>query len=265
MTDTHLHTLFSPDGKSEMAEMCSAAVSAGLSAICFTEHIDLSHPEPEFASPPDYAAFLTRIEQARAQFRSIDILAGIEIGDYFPAREQTREFLFKYSLDFHLLSLHVADGYDACQPEFFMGITREQAYLKYADALLESVRNFGAYDSLAHIGYVSKFAPYPPNILAYTHSLAPEINDEILRLTVSRGTAIEINTSGYPRMGQPIPGPDIIRRFSELGGEFVTFGSDAHSHARVGADIGLAHELALACGIRFGAVFKAHKVMPYPL
>ena len=43
------------------------------------------------------------------------------------------------------------------------------------------------------------------------------------------GTALEVNSSGlrYPER-ETYPGPWVVARFRELGGERVTVGSDAH-------------------------------------
>ena len=44
LADTHTHTKFSSDSKAEPKEMLTAAMAAGLSALCFTDHMDLDFP-----------------------------------------------------------------------------------------------------------------------------------------------------------------------------------------------------------------------------
>ena len=58
--------------------------------------------------------------------------------------------------------------------------------------------------------------------------------DEIMKLLVSRGKGMEINTSGVDRGVDLIPAIDYVRRFKELGGEIITVGSDSHDDVRVG-------------------------------
>ena len=44
LADTHTHTKFSSDSKAEPKEMLATAKAAGLSALCFTDHMDLDFP-----------------------------------------------------------------------------------------------------------------------------------------------------------------------------------------------------------------------------
>lgn len=41
LADMHIHTTFSPDGKSSMEEQCIKAIEIGIPIICFTDHVRL--------------------------------------------------------------------------------------------------------------------------------------------------------------------------------------------------------------------------------
>ena len=41
LTDSHTHTLRSPDSDAPLAQMARAAVAAGLAELCVTDHCDL--------------------------------------------------------------------------------------------------------------------------------------------------------------------------------------------------------------------------------
>ena len=70
----------------------------------------------------------------------------------------------------------------------------------------------------------------------------------------SDGKALEINTASWQ---EDAPwGMDVLRRYRELGGEYVTVGSDTHGVERVGARVREAMELARAAGIRYVATFQ---------
>ena len=43
-SDYHIHTSFSADSEALMDDQIQAAIAAGLSSICFTEHVDLDSP-----------------------------------------------------------------------------------------------------------------------------------------------------------------------------------------------------------------------------
>ena len=57
---------------------------------------------------------------------------------------------------------------------------------------------------------------------------------EILRLLVKKDKGLELNSSGVDRGVGYLPERDFFLRFSELGGQIVTVGSDAHRAQRVG-------------------------------
>ena len=42
LADMHIHTTFSPDGKSSMEEQCIKAIEIGIPIICFTDHVDFN-------------------------------------------------------------------------------------------------------------------------------------------------------------------------------------------------------------------------------
>lgn len=261
--DDHMHTTFSMDGISPMREMVAAAVDQGLFEICLTEHLETGHPQTD--EPVDFDAYFKEMEACRALYPQIILHTGIEIGDNPPVRDQIHAILRQYPLDFHLLSLHLIDGQDPYYPEYYVGKTQEAAYRRYVECKLESALHFGTFDALAHLGYCGKFAPYgrAENPLRWRH--APDHLDALLRFLANGGKALEINTSGYKTTDFPIPGPDILRRFAELGGEFVTLGADAHETKYVGYQFERARCLALSCGLKWAVTFENHQPIPYSL
>jgi histidinol-phosphatase (PHP family) len=265
--DYHLHTNHSMDGHMTLTELCEAAIRAGLDEICLTEHIEPGHPDAGADIPPDPAAWLDDITAARAAYPGLVIRAGIEIGDNPACRPAIHAWLDVLPLDFRLLSLHLVDNEDPYNPRTFQGKTKEGLYRRYVESKLESVLAWPpeAFDSMAHLGYCAKFAPYPAaeRHLRYHH--APDAFDALFRALAQGGKAIEINTSGLKALGEPFPGPELLRRFAELGGEFVTIGSDAHTPERVGQGEQYARELAKACGLRYGLTFEMRAARPYLL
>lgn len=261
--DDHLHTTFSMDGESSMRDMVKTAVERDLFEICVTDHIDFGHPQCD--GPIDFDAYIREIETCRALYPSITIHTGLEIGDNPPQRDKIHQVLASLPLDFHLLSLHLVDGKDPYFPEFYEGRTKEAAYRRYVECKLESVLHFGSFDALAHLGYCGKFAPYPPDERPLRWHHAPDHIDMILRSLAQNGKALEINTSGLKTTDSTIPGRDILRRFAQLGGEFVTLGADAHKSEFVGFRFEDARRLALSCGLKWAVTFEKHRPIPYSL
>lgn len=266
LCDYHVHTHHSIDSRQTLSELCRAAQGQGLAEICLTEHYEPHHPQHKLGDPPIQKSLLLELDQARQEFPSLSILLGMEIGDNPPWHEEILAWLEDWPLDYRLLSLHLVDGVDAYTPEFFQrhGLNRGQAYQAYAQAVLDSIRSWQPkdYDALAHLGFVGKNAPFPMEQQPLRMNDAPETIESILRILAQSGKALEINTSRMDAWGEPIPDVHMIRRFHELGGEFVIFGSDAHGPGSVGRGVIPARALAQACGIRYTLRFVQRKAIP---
>lgn len=263
--DYHVHSKHSFDSLTEIREYCEKTFSENVAEICFTEHIEPHHPRPACDVPPVFEAWLEDIARAREEYPMLTLRAGIEIGDNAPYREEIYAVLDALALDYRLLSLHLVDNVDPYDAEFFAGRTQEQAYARYVEQRLESVMHFTDYDALAHLGYCGKFAPFPPETRPLRWHHAPDHLDVLLRHLAQNGRALEINTSGLKQTDSTIPGWDILRRFAELGGEFVTLGSDAHKANDLGYRLEDARRVALTAGLRWGVTFDQRRPIPYAL
>ena len=71
-----------------------------------------------------------------------------------------------------------------------------------------------------------------------------DIIDEILKLIINKNIKLEINTSNLAKgFHFTNPHTDIIKRYQELGGEYVTVGSDAHKAQNIGYGFDIAKEI----------------------
>ncbi len=264
--DCHVHSRHSNDSETPIQSICAAAVNAGVAEVCLTDHLDRFHPTAELDVPPVYREWLAEIEEARAAYPALKLHIGLEIGDMAAHRDEIAAVVGGLPLDFRLLSLHVVDGVDPYEAQFFAdGRTQEQLYARYVEAKLESVLHFPDYDAVAHLGYCGKFAPYPPETRPLRWRHAPDHLDLLLRHIAQNGRALEINTSGLKTTDSTIPGWDILRRFAELGGEFVTLGSDAHTPEFIAYRFEDAQRIAVSAGLRWGVRFVGRKPVPYAL
>ena len=78
--------------------------------------------------------------------------------------------------------------------------------------------------------------------------------EAVFKAVLGMGKGIEINTAAW-RDG-PRWGLDVLKLYRSLGGEFVTFGSDAHRSAALGNRLNEARELAIEAGIPYFATFS---------
>lgn len=235
LQDYHIHTNFSPDCKMEPEIAVEAAIKAEMSEICFTDHMDLGHATEEFNHVPDFEEMKRKVQELQAKYPQIQIGHGLELGYMRETVEESVEAMSGHSFDYVILSVHCVDGIDCYYPEATQGRDKQTMYRRYLETVLESVKEerlLKFYDCVGHIGYISKCRHYEENSLTY--EMFPELIDEILTKIIRNGKGIEINTSGIDKVGHVLPHPSIVRRYKELGGSIINYGSDAHTPERVG-------------------------------
>lgn len=231
MFDFHMHSKVSFDGHDSALQMALAAKKAGLTHICFTEHLDydpLAKEQTWTFDTDEYNAALNDLKVP-----GLEIGRGVEFGMLPDNRETLKQDLKRRHFDFVIGSVHFAGGIDAYYPEFWEGKTQEQAERHILEETLACVKHHDDFDVLGHLTYICKTHSNPvkrPIILADYQ----DIVDEIFKTLVSKGKGIEVNTSAIDVCGVYLPEREYLLRFKELGGEIVTVGSDAHNTARVG-------------------------------
>lgn len=261
--DYHIHSTLSLDGISSTMEQVRACREAGVTKVCFTEHIDYDCNGRDFMV--GFEKYQRSIEEARRAFPDMRIFMGLELGDTTRDRAKVVELSDMLPLDFKLLSRHQVDGVDPYMGDkFFEYRTRAQAAHDYCEAVYRTVTLFPDYDAVAHIGYVFKFATgdgFPP--LRWEDE--PDLLDATLKHMAQNGKALEINTSRFIKFGDGMPGVDILKRFRELGGELVTLGSDSHQVETVAQGFAEVTERIKACGFDYLATYEARKPVMWKL
>ncbi len=257
MFDFHIHSNVSFDGNDSIDSIAGEAAAAGLKEICFCEHVEPSHTyEIDWDGYIDFDGYTRQISLARAKYPGLLIRQGIEAGLSNSSAGQISEYLKDKPIDFVIASQHIIAGEDPYFPSFFEGKTREEAETLYLQDLLESIKAFDEYNVVGHIGYVCHYAPYNAPLSYSDHR---ELIDRILQTAISAGKGIEVNASGYYKYNEPMPTPDIIRRFLELGGEIITVGSDAHFKEVVGAKYKETIGLLKSLGVKSVCTFESMK------
>lgn len=124
--------------------------------------------------------------------------------------------------DFILGSLHCLKG----QPDFWQVDYEKndpfEFFDMYLDQLYELVK-WNGFDSLAHLTYPLRYINGEHHFGLELSNYAEKV-DEILKLLAKNEKALEINTSGYRQAyGKPLPDFDVVKKFKELGGRYITF------------------------------------------
>ncbi|MBR1747105.1 MAG: histidinol-phosphatase HisJ family protein [Clostridia bacterium] len=253
MIDAHTHTHFSFDGKSSATDMAERGKALGLEYMAFTDHYDRDYAHIErYKSVPqmvltDYVEAVTKMKE---QYPFLAL--GIECGYSELSEEDYATTLPYEKLDYVLNSIHTVDGVESYGKDYFEGKTKEEAYGAYLKKILKSLDAKYDYDTVSHIGYVRKSSPYPDPAL--TMKEFGDVIDEILKKVVQKGKTIEINSNIKSK--DFMPTAEIIKRYRELGGENVTFSSDAHIVSRVGEMYDVAKEMVKSCGFSYWTVYR---------
>lgn len=231
MFDFHLHTKLSFDSETDPYDMISAAEAAGLREICLTDHfdhnseIDLTH---NLFSVADYINIIKPSTSERIKVRH-----GVEFGLTTWNKEHLTELNSALGFDFVIGSVHYLNGTDPYFPDYWIGKSIKKCFSDYLEAVYNCVNVHDGYDVLGHINYVCKSPSSPTSEPLYYRDYS-DIIDEIFKVVINKGKGIEVNTSGFDKVGEFLPSRDFLVRYKELGGEIVTIGSDAHTPERVG-------------------------------
>lgn len=239
LTDVHNHTSFSPDGRNSMEDMLATAYKKGLAWYGIADHFNYDYDRMHLTEdgkpvpPIDAAAYFKRGREMQKEYEGrMHVLIGAEFGYDHPTRVQQRyiETEQRYKPDFVVNSVHTCLGGDCFFPHYCNGKTRAYAYNVYLYRVLESLDASYPYDIVAHIGYCARNATYDDFVLRYEDFA--DVLDEILKRIIAKGKILEVNSSAK-KLGDYLPGKDILTRYYELGGREVSFASDAHFAERV--------------------------------
>lgn len=264
MYDYHVHSQYSFDSQTPMATLCEKAVELGLKGICFTDHVDFANvnwPDNRVDIPAARKEILALQERWGNQ---LSIAGGVEIGLQKDADQATRMYLKGQNLDFIIGSIHIADKKELYSGDFCEGMTKEAAYIRYLEVLLEEVKRQDYIHVLGHIDCVRRDERYADR--SFPLSLYGELTEAVLRVLIDKGQGIEINTGSF-RYGLPCTHPDLamLKLYRQLGGTIITLGSDAHIAANVGYRFALVKDLLMAAGFPYLSYFKQGKEYRMPL
>ena len=237
--DSHIHTKFSADSKMTADEAIAKAESLNLGVV-FTEHFDYGLTEGEGKNFSfDTSAYMNEYKN----FRGEKVRLGVEVGLRKVAHSANENFIAQADFDLVIGSIHLVDDLDIYYPEFFAGKDKAMAYKKYFEQMAEEVA-VADFDVLGHIDYICRTAPYADPELDY-ETFAAEI-DEVLKIIVERGKVLELNTRRFNNSRAVAGLVPVYRKYRELGGQFVTLGSDAHRASAIGSYFIRAMELVRA-------------------
>ena len=263
IADCHTHSNNSFDAKNSVADMLCKANEIGLDYLTITDHFEAAfyfEPDEEFG---DLKKLLPQsvsdiIQQQKISTGKTELLCGIELGEPLHDINATNEVLSLTDYDFVLCSMHnLRDMGDF----FWLDYNSEdipRLLKKYFLELTECIQ-WGNFDSLAHITYPMRYICDKSKIAVDLAEYKKEI-DELLALLAEKDKALEFNTCRNPELSLKTIGKcrdvQFLSRFNELGGKYVTLGSDAHNTEDLAKGISGAVDILRELGYSEITVFK---------
>lgn len=259
--DSHTHSENSHDGVHSVTFMVENAIDRDIQGFAVTDHFDCDHFEEQDCEMRLRQTALD-VAMAKAAFRNrLIISTGIELGQVHLNYKAADIALTMVHYDVVLMAVHCMRGWQDFYDIDYKNFSDEDIntmMLQYFDELLELTR-WGNFDVLAHLSlpvrYPKLYNDIEIDLTRYTSQI-----DEILSLLAKNGKALEINTSGLrSSVGKTMPEQWVVQRFRELGGEYVTIGSDAHNAEDIGASITDGMKILADCGFEYFTFYRDRK------
>ncbi|WP_102126906.1 histidinol-phosphatase HisJ family protein [Deinococcus planocerae] len=228
--DSHMHTPLCGHATGTPREYAQAALDAGLSGVCFTDHI----PMPAWYDAPwrmrrdQLGEYVGNVLEARAVFQGrLEVRLGLE-ADFHPGTERyVAELLETYDWDYVIGSVHYLGAWGFDNPEYVdeYGARDLGSLYRHYYVLVEGAARTGLFDAIGHLDLPKKFGHRDPDGYAALHALD---------VIAERGLSLDFNTAGWRKpVAEAYPAPDLTRAAAERGIGFV-LGSDAHRPEEVG-------------------------------
>lgn len=255
--DNHVHSSNSPDAADKVMAICETASSKNMLGLCITDHCEIDAFYKDRYNLSVAQSFLEANKAKVAFENEIIVAAGIELGQPMHDVKIAEYVLREIDFDFVLASVHNLKNTEDFYYLKYDGKNVYEYLDRYFDEMLEMV-NWGMFNSLAHLTYP----------LRYMHDINVEISrydgkiDEILKLLAEKELALEINTSGLRKDEDTLPSFNYIKRFKELGGRYVTIGSDSHQKEAVGSYVKEGMQIAKNAGFDNVVFYLKKKPVP---
>ena len=232
LADYHMHTNYSNDSTYDMEEAILKAIDSHLDEICFTEHSDYGTMGDYVV---DYKAYYQQYLKMKEKYHeAITIKFGCEFGVQKHTINEYKNDFLKYPFDFIILSNHQIDDIEFWTYKYQEGKTQDEYNRGYYQAILDVIEMFDDYSVLGHLDMIKRY----DRIGIYPDEKVKDLIERILKIVISKGKGIEVNTSCFRYgLNDLTPSRTILKWYKDLGGKIITIGSDTHEEKHVGYQI----------------------------
>ena len=247
--DLHNHTVRCNHAEGTIDEYIQKAIALGIDIYGFSEHAAMDFDEGYRLGFDEMPSYQDEILSAKERYKAdIDILLGYEV-DWLPGHMDERVLGAK--VDFLIGSVHFINKWSFDNPEF-IGAWKEKNIDEVWQAYFEAVRDMaksGLFDIVGHFDLIKVFKYLPQKDIRL-------LAKEALYAIKDTDMVLEVNTSGLRKpIGEIYPSQTLLQEAYALDIP-ITFGSDAHKVAQVGAGLEEAYALAKAIGYTKDVTFR---------
>lgn len=232
--DAHLHTKFSADSQMSLTDALKSAQQQNVGLV-LTEHLDYDFPSEDIYefNPQQYF-------NDYGNYRSNKLYLGIEVGMQAHTAEQSRKFVENAPFDQVICSLHLLDGQDLFYASCYVK-DKHHVYLSYLTTMAKLIKQHNFANILGHIDYICRYATYEQQDI-----ILEDYQDAIDNLwctIIDQGIVPELNTRRFNTKHNIPALLKLYERYHELGGKYISIGSDAHKSQNIAFAFPMAYEL----------------------
>lgn len=249
--DTHIHTNFSTDSKMDITDAIKKAKTLGI-GLTITDHMDLNYPEKD-----KFIFNVNNFFKAYEPHKSSTLLLGIELGMDSAYESENQHLVESYNFDEVIGSQHFLHGFDIYDSTLYEGRSKNEVFTDYLLEIITSIKTHSYIDTLGHIDFISRYYPLEDKEIYYKDYC--DYIDEVIKQCINHDIVMEINTRRLSNTTAFKNLMTIYKRYKDLGGRYVTVGSDAHTVDGVGLHLSKGFNIAETIGL-IPVYFKERKI-----
>lgn len=240
--DSHIHTKFSTDSQMNIENAIYTSKSKNLGLI-ITDHMDL-----DFPGDSDFKFNVNEFFNTYEIYRSNDLKLGIELGLSENFLIQNNKISSSYDFDFILGSIHSVNGNDIYYELLNNSPSKKEFFTEYFNTMLNCIKIYDSFDSLSHIDYPSRYCSFDNKEIVLDDN--KDIISEIFKTIISKEKVIELNTNRLNSKEAINTIIEIYKLYHDLGGRYVTIGSDSHIKENIGKNFDTAFKIIEALDLK---------------
>ena len=228
--DMHNHTDFSKDGTMSIEDLANFAHQIGI-GVGVSEHFDYNiGRKPKL----DAATYIETYEK----YKSDQLLLGIEIGLTEIGHELNSQTAKLEGFDYINGSVHTTNDVNIFEIHNQPNLDMRHFYESHFTFMLKMVQKNDFFHILCHIDYIYRM--YVGKWQKIDYYAFSDYYDAIFKTLIEKEIVLELNTVRFHEKEALSDLFVLYRRYQDLGGKYVTIGSDAHHVFELGRNVAIA-------------------------